>query len=90
MVQGVRLSTREGDRFVDAEHNGAELKPGDLQLDAPPVLAWSKDPKSGVCATAPDSTRRCCCASIDRQRAFQTSQFSPRNSGVAMGYQRQD
>jgi hypothetical protein len=39
---------RDGDRFVDAERNGAELKPGDLPLDGPPVLGWPKDPKSGV------------------------------------------
>jgi hypothetical protein len=39
---------REGDRFVDAGRKGAELKPGDLPLDGPPVLAWPKDPKSGV------------------------------------------
>src|SRR5262249_14658833 len=41
---------REGDRFVDAEggHKGAELKPSDLPLDGPPVLAWPKDPQSGV------------------------------------------
>src|SRR5215469_12326040 len=41
---------REGDRFVSAEgeHNSAELKPGDLPLDGPPVFAWPKDPKSGV------------------------------------------
>jgi hypothetical protein len=39
---------REGDRFVDAESGRSELKPGDLPLDGPPVLAWPKDPKSGV------------------------------------------
>ena len=39
---------RDGDRFVDAERNGAELKPGDLPLDGPPVFAWPKDPKTGV------------------------------------------
>jgi rieske iron-sulfur protein len=39
---------RDGDRFVAAERNGVELKPGDLPLDGPPVLAWPKDPKSGV------------------------------------------
>ena len=39
---------REGDRFVDAESGRSELKPGDLPLDGPPVLAWPKDPKNGV------------------------------------------
>ena len=39
---------RDGDRFVDAQRSGAELKPGDLPLDGPPVFAWPKDPKSGV------------------------------------------
>jgi Rieske Fe-S protein len=39
---------REGDRFVDSESARSELKPSDLSLDAPPVMAWPKDPKSGV------------------------------------------
>jgi nitrite reductase/ring-hydroxylating ferredoxin subunit len=39
---------RAGDRFVDAGSGRNELKPGDLLLDEPPVLAWPKDPKSGV------------------------------------------
>lgn len=41
---------REGDRFVlaEGEHAGAEIKPMDLPVGGPPVLAWPKDPKSGV------------------------------------------
>jgi len=39
---------REGDRFVAAESGRNELKPGDVLLDGPPVLAWPKDPKNGV------------------------------------------
>ena len=39
---------RDGDRFVDAERSGVELKPGDLPLDGPPVFAWPKDPETGV------------------------------------------
>jgi Rieske Fe-S protein len=41
---------RDGDRFVDVEggHQNAELKPSDLPLDGPPLLAWPKDPKTGV------------------------------------------
>ena len=41
---------QEGDRFVftEGEHKGTELKPTDLPLNGPPVLAWPKDPKSGV------------------------------------------
>jgi Rieske Fe-S protein len=39
-----------GDRFVFAEgdHEGSEIKPGDLPLGGPQVTAWPKDPKSGV------------------------------------------
>jgi Rieske Fe-S protein len=39
-----------GDRFVFAEgdHEGSEIKPGDLPLGGPQVMAWPKDPKSGV------------------------------------------
>ena len=41
---------REGDLFVfaEGEHKGNEVKPGDLPLGGPQVLAWPKDPKSGV------------------------------------------
>ena len=41
---------REGDVFVfgEGEHKGSEIKPGDLPLGGPQVLAWPKDPKSGV------------------------------------------
>jgi Rieske Fe-S protein len=41
---------REGDLFVfaEGEHKGSEIKPGDLPLGGPQVLAWPKDPKSGV------------------------------------------
>ncbi len=41
---------QEGDRFVfsEGEHEGAEIKPSDVPLGGPQVLAWPKDPKSGV------------------------------------------
>jgi rieske iron-sulfur protein len=41
---------REGDLFVfaEGEHKGTEIKLGALPLGGPQVLAWPKDPKSGV------------------------------------------
>jgi len=41
---------QEGDRFVfsDGDHQGTEIKPSDLPLGGPQVLAWPKEPKSGV------------------------------------------
>jgi rieske iron-sulfur protein len=41
---------QEGDRFVFAEgdREGAEIKPGDLPLEGPQVLAWPKDPKTNM------------------------------------------
>src|SRR5689334_16955425 len=41
---------QEGDKFVfaEGEHEGSEIKPGDLPLGGPQVLAWPKDPKRGV------------------------------------------
>lgn len=41
---------QEGDRFVFAEgdREGAEVKPDDLPLEGPPVLAWPKEPKTNV------------------------------------------
>ena len=41
---------QKGDLLVysDGEHEGGVIKPGDLQLDGPPLHAWPKDPKSSV------------------------------------------
>jgi rieske iron-sulfur protein len=41
---------QEGDCFVFAEgdREGAEIKPGDLPVEGPQMLAWPKDPKTSV------------------------------------------
>jgi len=41
---------QEGDHFVfaEGEQEGKEIRPGDLSLGGPQLMAWPKDPKSGV------------------------------------------
>jgi rieske iron-sulfur protein len=45
-----KLRPRPGDRFVyfSGEKKGAEIKPDDLERDAPQVLAWPMDPQTGT------------------------------------------
>ena len=48
--RGAMSGRKRGDLLVysDGEHEGEVIKPGDLQLDGPPLHAWPKDPKSSV------------------------------------------